>query len=258
MLFSAVCLSRACLAFQHFNFDRGSLIWTACALSPVLQCGKMELLKRFAGANRSCKRGLARRRARYTHQHEQAQQQQQQQRDMVDAWQVHSDWAPAEQVPPYQKEEVSDHSQGYRQPASLAAADMVGAVGFSYEPPSCGEGSGSLEGLIDAQLEAMIEDELLAAAAAAIPGDAAGLAMRNTGMLLQMPVEVASVRAPPAAAAAAAARVGASMHHDAQNFRLHSLMGQLAELSATLQQLQQAVGLPQCADSGSDKTGYTY
>jgi hypothetical protein len=70
-----------------------------------------------------------------------------------------------------------------------------------------------------------------------------------------LPAAELPMHAELAAAPAAGANVSA-MQHAAQNARMHSLMGQLAELSAALQQLQESIGMQPGAESGSVMTGY--
>jgi hypothetical protein len=243
----------------------------------------MEHLQRFTGANRSCEQGLAKRRARNAHRQPQhvngsqatsscgcgkltdhvgAQQQERELADAAIAWQLQATWNATcvpdmPDMPCKVPFEASFCSLGAAAAAAVATSSGAGAGagGYSYAAPNCDDGSlehaGSLDSMTDAELEAMIESELLLAATA-LPGELpAGAAGYNAGM----PAAVLPMQAELAAAPAAESDVSA-MQHAAQNARMHSLMGQLAELSATLQQLQQAVGLQPGAESGSVMTGY--
>jgi hypothetical protein len=224
---------------------------------------------------------MAERRARNTHRHQQQRQQVNssqgtsasscdhmtghvalqpaaEEQELVDAaiaWQLQATWGSTEPDRPDMPCQVP-FDASLRSLTEAATSSAAAADGFSYDAPSCDDGSleysGSLDSMTDAELEAMIEDELLLAAAALPSEQPAGAAGCNAGMHVELPA-VAPMHAEPAAAAASDA---SAMQRDAQNARLHSLLGRLAELSATLQQLQQAVGLHLSAESGSVMTGY--
>uniref|UniRef100_A0A383W517 SBP-type domain-containing protein n=1 Tax=Tetradesmus obliquus TaxID=3088 RepID=A0A383W517_TETOB len=254
----------------------GAQMWRFCQ-----QCGRMEPLQCFEGANRSCRQGLARRRAKNASKQQAAgqksatrcgcaqlapaaaqhtlphlQQQQQQREQMMTpislafAWQPQAGWAPAEAAAhcAMQPRQNSLLSQG-----SGTTANLSGEMFFSPDIASCGDTCGSLDSLVDAELEALIERELRAAAVT--PCEAAAGGGYTASMMQQVP---AAMPPPGAVAAPAAAGVPAMDAAAAQHAKLLSLMAEYAELSAALQQLQQDAGVLRQADSGSVTTSFFY
>jgi hypothetical protein len=242
----------------------------------LLRCGRMEHLQRFTGAKRSCKQGLAKRRTRHVNKqqeptqhgvapcscaelaqlaqagvllhpvpHQQLLQQQQQQVGPASPWQLPAGFTPTEATTDY-AEQVSRYSQGSGYTASLS-----GMADCSLDGVSCGDVSDdSLEGLADAELEAMIEHELRAAAAALPAAAGAATGGDTASTMQQMPAAVLPTNAALPVATAAAIAIAA------QHARLQMLMAEYAELGAALQQLQQASGLMRQAGSGSVTTSY--
>jgi hypothetical protein len=163
-------------------------------------------------------------------------------------------------------------------PASLYSqgsgdtADLSGLIEISLNAVSCEDLSDSFDGLADAELEAMIEHELRAAAALPIEMAAAGgytASMTQQMQMLPMGTAAAAVALPtgawaaPAAPAPAAAMgalnvraVADAADAAAQYVRLQSLRAEYAELSVALRQLQQAAGMLRQADSGHATMGY--
>jgi hypothetical protein len=173
------------------------------------------------------------------------QQQQQQQVGQVAAtWQQPADCAAAA-VP----------GSGYGAQTSMHCNVMHGAA--SYEPYTCDMAAGSLDGLADAGLEALIERELRAAAAtAALDGGAAegGYAANCSGKQMMMPAALLPTGAGTTAVDAPAANAAAAA---AQNAKLQALVAEYNELSAALQQLQQMAGMLHRVDSGSISASYS-
>jgi hypothetical protein len=246
----------------------------------------MEHLQRFTGANRSCTEGLAKRRNRNTNKQQQQQpsqqaaaalcscvqlaqlaqagdiqhpmlQQPQQEAGQAFTWQLPADVASTDPAAHYA---MGASTECYN-PNRSYSADLSGLVDCSIETASCGDASDGFEGLTDADLEAMIEQELhaaaaeLAAGAAATGGYNAGIDQQVTAAVLPTG-EAGAVTALPVAAAAVsasamqAAAAAAAAHHA----RLQMLMAEYAELSAALQelqQLQQANGTMYEAGSGN-------